>query len=308
MRSGPQRAGYKPGGWNCNRPYRSRAAQTRGVSNDTGRTAAPESWLCEVDREAGAIAGAHTPRTFGLIAGAALGFSRLRGSVWNNLPVNLVPATAHAWFLVACAAGTVLTLLILIARVRLHPALALAFAALGLGVASGMPLKQVPLSFTAAWGICWAYRHDSRAGRDIGPFAGQLGRGHGAGPSAGRSLRRKRPALGAAGAGHPGRYAGIFRSGAGAAAADCGRGGAAEEAAADSGGNSADGRALDCARHAAAASGSHAGRDAISCRPGTHDSVWARCRTAGCRPGGAGSGLVSAAPLEEKAAMAVGRP
>ena len=58
----------------------------------------------------------------------------------------------HSWFLVACAAGTVLLLLILIARVRLHPALALAVAALGLGMASGMPLKQVPLSFTTGVG------------------------------------------------------------------------------------------------------------------------------------------------------------
>jgi GntP family gluconate:H+ symporter len=53
---------------------------------------------------------------------------------------------------VACAAGAVLLLLILIARVRLHPALALAVAALGLGVAAGMPLKQIPLSFTAGVG------------------------------------------------------------------------------------------------------------------------------------------------------------
>ena len=58
----------------------------------------------------------------------------------------------HSWFLVACAAGTVLLLLLLIARVRLHPALALAVAALALGVASGMPLKQVPLSFTLGVG------------------------------------------------------------------------------------------------------------------------------------------------------------
>jgi len=42
--------------------------------------------------------------------------------------------------------------LLLIARVRLHPALALAVAALALGVASGMPLKQVPLSFTLGVG------------------------------------------------------------------------------------------------------------------------------------------------------------
>jgi GntP family gluconate:H+ symporter len=47
-----------------------------------------------------------------------------------------------------CAAGAVLLLLILIARVRLHPALALTVAAFTLGVASGMPLKQVPLSFS----------------------------------------------------------------------------------------------------------------------------------------------------------------
>jgi GntP family gluconate:H+ symporter len=68
--------------------------------------------------------------------------------VWNNLPVTPVAASTHDWYLVACAAGTVLVLLVLIARVRLHPALALFVAALGLGVAAGMPLKQVPLSFT----------------------------------------------------------------------------------------------------------------------------------------------------------------
>jgi len=67
--------------------------------------------------------------------------------------VNSAAATSpSSWYLVACAAGTVLVLLILIARVRLHPALALAVAALGLGVASGMPLKQVPLSFTTGVG------------------------------------------------------------------------------------------------------------------------------------------------------------
>jgi GntP family gluconate:H+ symporter len=56
----------------------------------------------------------------------------------------------HDWYLVACAAGTVLLLLLLIAtRVRLHPALALCIAAVALGVASGMPLAKVPLAFTA---------------------------------------------------------------------------------------------------------------------------------------------------------------
>jgi GntP family gluconate:H+ symporter len=57
-----------------------------------------------------------------------------------------------SWFLLACAAGTVVLLLILIAWVRLHPAVALCVAALSLGVASGMPLPQVPLSFTSGVG------------------------------------------------------------------------------------------------------------------------------------------------------------
>jgi GntP family gluconate:H+ symporter len=75
------------------------------------------------------------------------------GGVWNNLPVTPGAATPpDSWYLVACAAGTVLLLLLLIARVRLHPALALAVAALGLGVASGMPLKLVPLSFSTGVG------------------------------------------------------------------------------------------------------------------------------------------------------------
>ncbi len=60
--------------------------------------------------------------------------------------------TVGSWYLVACAAGAVLLLLILIARVRLHPALALAVAAVGLGIAAGMPLKQIPLSFTTGVG------------------------------------------------------------------------------------------------------------------------------------------------------------
>jgi GntP family gluconate:H+ symporter len=61
-------------------------------------------------------------------------------------------APYNSYYLVACAAGAVLLLLLLIAKVRMHPALALAVAALALGIASGMPLKQVPLSFTAGVG------------------------------------------------------------------------------------------------------------------------------------------------------------
>jgi GntP family gluconate:H+ symporter len=83
--------------------------------------------------------------------------SKLR-RVWNNLPVLLAtPAPSANWFLVACAAGAVLLLLVLIARVRLHPALALAVAALALGVASGMPLKQIPVAFSTGVGNLMAH-------------------------------------------------------------------------------------------------------------------------------------------------------
>jgi GntP family gluconate:H+ symporter len=72
--------------------------------------------------------------------------------VWNNLPVSLAAVSSHNYFLLCCAAGAVLLLLLLIIRVRLHPALALCVAALALGAASGMPLAQIPLSFTGGVG------------------------------------------------------------------------------------------------------------------------------------------------------------
>ena len=73
-------------------------------------------------------------------------------SVWNNLPVNVHAVTAHDWYLLACVAGTVLLLLLLVVKLKLHAALGLSIAALGLGIASGMPLKQVPLSFSVGVG------------------------------------------------------------------------------------------------------------------------------------------------------------
>ncbi len=73
--------------------------------------------------------------------------------VWNNPSVPLAAAVApDSLYLLACAAGAVLLLLFLIARLRLHPALSLIVAALTLGIAAGMPLHQVPLSFTAGVG------------------------------------------------------------------------------------------------------------------------------------------------------------
>jgi GntP family gluconate:H+ symporter len=67
--------------------------------------------------------------------------------VWNNRRVSPASASTHDIFLVSCAAATVLALLVLIARVRLHPAIALVAAAFGLGIGSGMALTQVPVSF-----------------------------------------------------------------------------------------------------------------------------------------------------------------
>ncbi len=71
-------------------------------------------------------------------------------AIWNNRPV--ISTAVPNWYLPACVAGTVLLLLLLIARLRLHPAIGLMIAALSLGIASGMPLTQVPLSFTAGVG------------------------------------------------------------------------------------------------------------------------------------------------------------
>jgi gluconate:H+ symporter, GntP family len=65
---------------------------------------------------------------------------------------SLAGGIPSSWFLLACAGGTVALLLVLIAKVRLHPALALAAAAFTLGIAAGMPLAQVPVSFTAGVG------------------------------------------------------------------------------------------------------------------------------------------------------------
>jgi GntP family gluconate:H+ symporter len=79
-------------------------------------------------------------------------FRKSTRAVWNNLPVIAGAANPQSWYLPACVAGTVMTLLLLIARLRLHPALALMIGALGLGVASGMPLAKVPLSFTTGVG------------------------------------------------------------------------------------------------------------------------------------------------------------
>lgn len=66
-------------------------------------------------------------------------------------PVTPV-AAAHNGYLLACIAGTVALLLLLVGRLRVHAAIGLSVAALSLGIGSGMPLEKVPLAFTAGVG------------------------------------------------------------------------------------------------------------------------------------------------------------
>jgi GntP family gluconate:H+ symporter len=77
---------------------------------------------------------------------------RMVATIWNNLAVHPAPVSAHDWYLLACVAGTVLLLLLLVGKFKLHAALGLSIAAFALGVAAGMPLRQVPLSFTSGVG------------------------------------------------------------------------------------------------------------------------------------------------------------
>ncbi len=59
---------------------------------------------------------------------------------------------SHANYLLLCTAGTIVLLMLMIVRARLHPALALLVAALVLGTVSGMPLARIPLSLSAGVG------------------------------------------------------------------------------------------------------------------------------------------------------------
>ena len=76
-------------------------------------------------------------------------------------------------------------LLFLIARVRLHPALALTVAAMGLGFAARMPLQKVPLSFTAGVGNLMG--HIAMV-LGLGAILGQLLASSGGASALGRSL------------------------------------------------------------------------------------------------------------------------
>ncbi len=59
---------------------------------------------------------------------------------------------SHANFLLLCTAGTIAFLMLLILKARLHPALALLASAMVLGLVSGMPPAQIPVSIATGVG------------------------------------------------------------------------------------------------------------------------------------------------------------
>lgn len=96
-----------------------------------------------------------------------------------------VAATAHDEFLLACVAGTVTLLLLLVGRLRLHAAVGLSLAALALGIVSGIPLDKVPLAFTAGAGEMMGHIAIILG---MGALMGQLLASSGAGAALGKAL------------------------------------------------------------------------------------------------------------------------
>ncbi len=96
-----------------------------------------------------------------------------------------IPVSIHDWYLLACVAGTVLLLLLLVGKFKLHAALGLSVAAFALGVAAGMPLKQVPLSFTNGVGNMMGHIAIILG---MGAILGQLLASSGGAASLGRAL------------------------------------------------------------------------------------------------------------------------
>jgi GntP family gluconate:H+ symporter len=110
----------------------------------------------------------------------------LAGTIGSyNRPVNLAVATAHDARLLACVAGAVVLLLLLVGRLRLHAALGLAVAAFGLGAAAGIPLEKLPLAFTSGAGEMMGHIAIILG---MGAILGQLLASSGAGAALGRAL------------------------------------------------------------------------------------------------------------------------
>ncbi len=94
-------------------------------------------------------------------------------------------ASAHSWYLLACVAGTVLLLLLLVVWLRLHAALGLCVAAFALGIASGMPIDRVPAAFASGVGSMMGHIAIILA---MGALLGQLLASSGGATSLGRLL------------------------------------------------------------------------------------------------------------------------
>ena len=118
------------------------------VSASPGRLALPPHFLDEPRRQKVETRSHHLNSILSFGESYRLG----AGSSRYNLPVNPALATAHDAYLLACVAGAVALLLLLVGRLRLHAALGLSVAAMALGAAAGIPLEKVPLAFTAGAG------------------------------------------------------------------------------------------------------------------------------------------------------------
>jgi GntP family gluconate:H+ symporter len=94
-------------------------------------------------------------------------------------------ATSHDGYLLACVAGTVALLLLLVGRMRLHAALGLSVAALALGAAAGIPLEKVPVAFTAGAGEMMGHIAIILG---MGAILGQLLASSGAGAALGKAM------------------------------------------------------------------------------------------------------------------------
>ena len=99
--------------------------------------------------------------------------------------MNPAVATAHDGYLLACVAGTVALLLLLVGKLRLHAALGLSVAALALGAAAGIPLEKVPLAFTAGAGEMMGHIAIILG---MGAILGQLLASSGAGAALGKAM------------------------------------------------------------------------------------------------------------------------
>jgi len=95
------------------------------------------------------------------------------------------PVNSHDEYLLACVAGTVGLLLVLVGRLRVHAAVGLTIAAIALGMTAGIPIVKVPLAFTAGAGEMMGHITIILG---MGAILGQLLASSGAAGALGRAL------------------------------------------------------------------------------------------------------------------------